>query len=833
MPKIIIDDREIEVAPGTKVIEAAEQLGIMIPRFCYHPALGSVGACRVCAVKFLQGPFKGVQMSCMVDAQDEMVVSTTDEEAVAFRKSVIEWLMLHHPHDCPVCDAGGHCLLQDMTVSGGHGIRRYLGKKRTYPDQYLGPLIQHEMNRCIHCYRCSRFYQEFGGYRDLGAMQSANQTYFGRFEEGILESPFSGNLIDICPTGVYTDKPSRYFGRRWDYERSPSLCINCSLGCQTIVSSRYRKIARQEARFSESVNGHFICDRGRYGFMYNSLPQRPRSALVDGQTASVDEALAALKQRLQAIVNKDGTGAIACAGSSRSSLETLAAVKRISQSKNWQPPAYFVNDVITRKVKTAISALGPDLAVCMREIESADFVAVLGADPLNEAPMLALALRQAQRQGATIAVFDPRPVRLPCEFTHLPADLDTIDAGLGAMISAVFDDAAVDKLDGPAREFCASLATAEQAFAAQQAKIDPLAETLKTSRRPIIVCGTEIVRRPSPVLAADYAALLQAAGKAVGLFYVLPGANAFAAGLLADEKVSVETLVTAIEQGSIKGLILVESNPFWQFPDRQRIEQALQKLELLVVMDYVNSEAVQKADIFVPTTTLYESAGIYVNQEGRAQAVWPAYRGGAPIVQTGAGDHPPRIYDSQIPGGEIQAAWQILAHLIDIGQQLNAEDLRADTWQWMVKNESGFRALPDLTHISPEGDRFHEMQQRPARYVPAQCNSDSKNNGQLEVLPVERTFGTEELCAYSACLKELTNAPRICMHSSDARQLNLSDGGQVAVELNGGAIEARLQLAENMAAGILIIPRHPDLEWQKINTGRNVIQPDQIRKLKD
>ena len=211
MPKLVIDDREIEVAPKTMVIEAAAQLGIMIPRFCYHPALGSVGACRVCAVKFLDGPLKGIQMSCMVAAQDGMVVSTTDPEAVEFRKSVIEWLMLHHPHDCPVCDAGGQCLLQDMTVSGGHGIRRYAGPKRTYIDQYLGPLVQHEMNRCIHCYRCSRYYQEFTGYHDLGVMRNANRTYFGRFQDGILESPFTGNLSDICPTGVYTDKPSRYF----------------------------------------------------------------------------------------------------------------------------------------------------------------------------------------------------------------------------------------------------------------------------------------------------------------------------------------------------------------------------------------------------------------------------------------------------------------------------------------------------------------------------------------------------------------------------------------------------------------------------------------------
>ena len=770
-------------------------------------------------------------MSCMVDAQDDMVVSTTDEEAVAFRKSVIEWLMLHHPHDCPVCDAGGHCLLQDMTVSGGHGVRRYPGKKRTYTDQYLGPLIQHEMNRCIHCYRCSRFYQEYSGYRDLGAMQSANQTYFGRFEEGILESPFSGNLIDICPTGVYTDKPSRYFGRRWDYERSPSLCINCSLGCHTVASSRYRKVVRQEARLSESINGHFICDRGRYGFMYNSLPQRPRAALVDGQTASIDEALAAMKQRLQTIVDKDGSAAVACAGSSRSSLETLAMVKRVSHIQSWQPPAYFVDDAITEKVKTAISRLDPDLAVSMREIESVDFVAVLGADPLNEAPMLAPALRQAQRKGATIVVFDPRPVNLPCEFTHHPAKPDAIHAGLSAVISAALDTEAVSQLDGPAAEFYTSLATGEQTSATQQAHIDALAEKLRISQRPVVVCGTETVRGQTPALAADYAALLQAAGKSAGLFYIMPGANGFAAGLLANENASAETLITAIEQGLLKALILVENNLLWQFPDRQRFEQALQKLELLVVMDYVNSEVVEKANIFLPTTTLYEAEGVYVNQEGRAQAVRPAFQGGTPITQTGEGDHPPRVYDSQIPGAEPQAAWQILAPFIDIGQQLNAEDLRADIVQWLVENESGFKALPGVVQIPQEGTRFSQAPNSQKRFERLQPSGGSTDGGRLEVLVAERTFGTEALSAYSACLRERADVPCIFMHSSDAQHLNLNDGDQVAVELHGGAIEARLQVVENMASGILIIPRHPDLGWQKMNTGRTWVRKKQIRNV--
>ena len=233
MPNLIIDNMSVDVPAGTRVIDAAEQLGIMIPRFCYLKVLGAVGACRMCAVHFVAGPVKGVEMSCMVEAEDGMEVSTGDAKAVDFRRQVIEWLMVNHPHDCPVCDEGGQCLLQDETVSGGHGIRRYPGLKRTYRDQHLGPFIQQEMNRCIHCYRCARFYQEYAGYRDFGVLQIGSRIFYGRYEDGALESPFAGNLVDICPTGVFTDKPARYRARRWDMQRSPSVCINCGIGCNT------------------------------------------------------------------------------------------------------------------------------------------------------------------------------------------------------------------------------------------------------------------------------------------------------------------------------------------------------------------------------------------------------------------------------------------------------------------------------------------------------------------------------------------------------------------------------------------------------------------------
>ena len=210
--KIQIDGTIYEVEQGKSLLHTCLALGFDVPYFCYHPAMGSVGACRQCAVKKFRNADdkKGrIVMSCMEPVVDGLIISISDQEAREFRALIIESLMTNHPHDCPVCDEGGECHLQDMTVMTGHAYRRFEFRKRTHLDQYLGPYIAHEMNRCIQCYRCVRFYRDYAGGRDFHVFGSANRVYFGRFEDGKLESEFSGNLVEVCPTGVFTDKTLR------------------------------------------------------------------------------------------------------------------------------------------------------------------------------------------------------------------------------------------------------------------------------------------------------------------------------------------------------------------------------------------------------------------------------------------------------------------------------------------------------------------------------------------------------------------------------------------------------------------------------------------------
>jgi len=812
MPKLTIDDRAIEVAAGTKVIEAAAQLGIMIPRFCYHPALGPVGACRVCAVKVLEGPAKGIQMSCMLDAADGMRVSTTDAEAVEFRRYVIEWLMMNHPHDCPVCDEGGHCLLQDMTVSGGHGIRRFPGRKRTYPDQDLGPLVQHEMNRCIHCYRCSRFYQQHCGYRDLGALGIGNRTYFGRVQSGRLESPFSGNLSDICPTGVYTDKPSRFIGRRWDYERTPTVCINCSLGCHTVTSVRYRQVVRQEARPCAAVNGWFLCDRGRFGFFYASRPERPRQAAVKGETVSMNEALAYARSRLEALP----ADAVAVIGSPRSSLEVLATTRAAATSRGWREPAFFADAATAAKVKTAVARLEPGLAVSLAEIEQADFILVAGADPLNEAPMLALALRQAVRKGATVLVLDPRPVELPCDFTHLPTPVRAIGTLLGALIKKSVEPSGLDAISA---RWHAALP--EEPPAGDEA-LARAAGRLAASRRPVVVCGTGLAGPELADLAADSALLLAAANQKAGLFYILPGANAFGAGWLAPNAPSADEVLQAAAAGEIQALVLVENDPFATFPDRALLERALSRIDLLMVLDYLDTAVSRRAHVFLPTQVLYESGGLFINQEGRVQHSAMALAGGTPIAETGGGDHPPRLYGVGPPGADPQPADWIMARLA--GQP--SPEGRADGsrpslmhMQWpagITLPEDGTRVVLNDT----AAERF-------ASILPPVPPPAAKPD-ELEILLADRTFGTEELSSYSACLEPLQDEPFAGLNPEDAEAFGVRTDDRIAVPAGASSVELAVRIFKNMAPGVMVVPRLRRLSWQALEKR---IRRQDIRKV--
>ena len=403
MAVIHIDGTTVEVDSADNLLQACLSLGIDVPYFCYHPALGSVGSCRQCAVKQYQSKEdmeagRGrLVMSCMVAPGDDMYISVTDDEAKAFRKSMVELLMVNHPHDCPTCEEGGHCHLQDMTYMSGHSRRRYRFTKRTHHNQELGPFIAHEMNRCIACYRCVRFYKDYAGGEDLGVYGSNERVYFGRDKDGQFESEFSGNLTEVCPTGVFTDKThSERYNRKWDMQHAPSICHGCSAGCNISPGERYGELRRIENRYNGEVNRYFLCDRGRFGYGYVNREDRPTQALerINDKHVKINIDYA-LDETIKRIKDKKVIGI----GSPRASLETNFALKNMVGFDNFSTGLNHQQQALVNKCIEVLSTEGiynPG----MTDIESHDAVLVLGEDITQTSSRVALSIRQAAKNEA-------------------------------------------------------------------------------------------------------------------------------------------------------------------------------------------------------------------------------------------------------------------------------------------------------------------------------------------------------------------------------------------------------------------------------------------------
>ncbi len=772
MPKLTIDNLEVTVPEGTNVLEAARALDIVIPHFCYHEALGAVGSCRLCAMKFLDGPVKGLQMACMIKAQDGMVVSSTDADAVDLRTHVIEWAMTNHPHDCPVCDEGGECQLQEMTVAGGHGVRRYTGKKCTFTNQNLGPFVQQEMNRCITCYRCVRTYRDYCGGTDYGVFGSRNRVFYGRLQDGALESPFSGNIIDACPTGVLTSKPFRFKTRLWDLQEAPSICPHCSLGCATVPGGRYREVQRVRAGINRETNGFFICDRGRFGYDHVNHPARPRQPEVDGQPVPMTTALAAARARIAATVEKHGAQSVAFLGSARASLEANVLLRDWAKAIGSHQLVYEAHQGRDRAVRTLAARLG-GAARSLEDVRQSDLVILFGADPLAEGPMLALAMRQAVRMGGKVVVIDPRPVKLPCAATHLvmpPKRLSEVLAALGQQDLSPFVS--------PERE-----------------ELTALLEQVKAAQRPVLVGGADLLGGPGVDALCSAAEALSTGERAVGVMLLLAGPNSYGGALLAGNGPCFDTLLDAVQEGTVRALVCLESDPFREAMEPARAQAALGHLALLVSIDSTPSLAAQRADIFLPARANAEMAGSYINNEGRLQAFLPVIDPGLPIRETGAGNHPPREFSLETPGETPEADWWLMAQLLD--RETDLTELR----QSIAARDERFAGLTALAaetvgvKLSARGD-LPPLAEGP---LPSTAAVDA-----LKLLAVSAPTGSHWLAHLSSPLAAVEPGPTVCMHPALAEALGLAAGDRARLTTHFGHCHVTVCVETQMLKGLVL-----------------------------
>ncbi|MBD1589372.1 NADH-quinone oxidoreductase subunit NuoG [Pseudomonas typographi] len=643
MATIHVDGKALEVDGADNLLQACLSLGLDIPYFCWHPALGSVGACRQCAVKQYsdENDKRGrLVMSCMTPATDNTWISIDDEEAKQFRSSVVEWLMTNHPHDCPVCEEGGHCHLQDMTVMVGHNERRYRFTKRTHQNQDLGPFIAHEMNRCIACYRCVRFYKDYAGGTDLGVYGAHDNVYFGRVEDGVLESEFSGNLTEVCPTGVFTDKThSERYNRKWDMQFAPSICHGCSSGCNISPGERYGELRRIENRYNGAVNHYFLCDRGRFGYGYVNRKDRPRQPLLGQHTLTLDESLDKAAELLR------GRTLIGI-GSPRASLESNYALRELVGA------GYFYSGIEAgelSRIRLALSVLqnSPLPIPSLREVEDHDAVFVLGEDLTQTAARLALALRQSVKGKAEgmaqamrvqpwldAAVKNIGQHEMNPLFIASLADTRLDDIAEQCVHAAPADLArigfAVAHAIDPSAPAVAGLDAEAQAFA------QAIADALLAAKRPLVVSGTSLGSEALIQAAANVAKALAAREKAGSLSLVVPEANSLGLALLGGD--SLDAALQQVIDGHADAIVVLE-NDLYTRVDAAKVDAALAAAKVLVVADHQMTATAERANLVLPAASFAEGDGTLVSQEGRAQRFFqvydPAYLDASNLIHEG------------------------------------------------------------------------------------------------------------------------------------------------------------------------------------------------------
>jgi NADH-quinone oxidoreductase subunit G len=630
MATIFVDEKPPPAKDGQNLLQACLALGVNLPYFCWHPALGSVGACRQCAVKQFQDESDKhgkIVLACSTHAAEGTRISIDDPEAKEFRAGVLEWLMINHPHDCPVCDEGGECHLQDMTVMTGRTHREYDFPKRTFRNQDLGPLLKPEMNRCIHCYRCVRFYRDYAGGRDFDAFASHDHVCFGRAEGETLENEFSGNLVEVCPTGVFTDKPFQcHYTRASDLQTAPSIGVDCGLGCNTIAGGRSGSLRRIRNRCNGEVNGYFLCDRGRYGYEFVQSDSPIDRVLLRREKNPVPEETGRGDALLWAGAVLGDRRRVIGIGSPRASLESNFALRSLVGPENFY---HGVSAEDYRTVGEAVRILreGSAHTPSLKEVRTADAALVLGEDVTNSALILALALRQLVRPEAAASA---RRMDIPrwndaairelaqdekerfCLATPAATKLEDVAswtmhaapgdlARFGLAVAHQIDPEAPDVPDLP--ESAGRLA-------------EEVARILISTARSLVVSGTGCGSQPLLQAAANVARALCRRNPPGMISLVLPEANSLGLGLMGGGDLA--SALRLLREGKADTVVILE-NDLYRREESGAVDAALRAAKHVIVIDYIRHPTAERADLFLPSATFAEDSGTLLSSEGRAQ----------------------------------------------------------------------------------------------------------------------------------------------------------------------------------------------------------------------
>jgi len=815
---LIIDGREVTATEGEMLHDAAKRGDVEIPVFCYEPKLGDpVGACRMCLVE-IEGIPK-LQTSCSTPVRDGMVVHTRTDQVKHAQSAVVEFLLVNHPLDCPVCDKGGECPLQDISYGWGPGRSRFTDQKRHFEKPIeLSPLVAIDRERCILCYRCVRFSQEVSEDEQLQLLERGDRTFVGTFDDRPYVSPFHGNITDLCPVGALTNYTYRFRARPWDIEQAGSVCTICPSQCNVSFTVRDERVKRVLARDNAEVDDGWLCDRGRYGFEMFDAEERVRGPrLRGGVEASWEDAIA----KAAAALKHGGAESAAIVGDASNEegylLQRIMGEALGSPHIDSRPSRGPNRDALVRLSQ-------PEISARVRDIDDAETILVVGTDPLHSSPILDLRIRKAiRRNGAKLVVATEAPTTLDggavAVVRYTPGDGGPFLAELTEALAAAGTPSSL----GDRRDESEGSPEVDGADSAKRSEGAPaVADVLQAAGRVVVVWGERIGRGEGAVeeLLNVATALDLASKEGSGLLEVPDFTNARGlreAGCLPDAGpglstrdalrtsgganaarvgMGTEEIREALESGELKTLVLFGVDPLRDFPDTTAWKNALAKADHVIVFSTFETATTAMADVVFPLETHAEKDGTVSHPDGRLQRVRP----------------------SASRPGDIRPNWGVLAELSlalghDTGVSSQPSAFAA------LANEVPFYAGISDSDIGGRGIRWQETPACANAPEPTEAPGIGSPKHSSEA-PAERFGdpipGALALSTYrdlwagpitelNPPLKFLQPQQRVELSVADADRLDLKAGEEVTVSQNGTSIRARVAIKERVPEGTCLL----------------------------
>lgn len=746
-----VNGQTLQARPGSMLIAATDAAGITVPRFCYHKKLSVAANCRMCLVEVERAPKP--MPACATPIMAGMKVWTKSDKARAAQKDVMEFLLINHPLDCPICDQGGECELQDLSVGFGNGSSEYVEVKRVVRDKDIGPLIETAMTRCIHCTRCVRFGEEIAGMRELGATGRSQYTEIGTYVAKTVTSELSGNVIDVCPVGALTAKPSRYTARPWEMRSYDSLAPHDCVGSNIHVHTARGQVVRVVPRENEAINECWISDRDR--FSYEGLQSQDRllkpQIKQNGHWKEVSwqDAL----DTVSGILRKQLPFNIAAFAGETSTLEELFLFQKVMRGLNIRNIDHRLRQVDFSD--QAVAPLASGLGVSFAELEQQQSIFLIGANPRHDQPMLNHRIRKASLAGARILALNPRRLAFNYDAEQLVVPPLAMVNELAVLVKAAFEVAnqAVPNL---VADLLANLEVTDAA----RLSVDGL-----KADKTLILLGAMAVQHPAFASLRSLATLLaQVTGAKLGY---LPEANSLAANLVgvlphrgfagaavAEAGMAVSA---ALSDKSLNTFVLMNAE-LDDFANPQQALKAFRAAKHVIVMTpFADAQTREYATVLLPTSTFMETAGTLINAEG----LWQSFKG----VVT--------------PPAEVRPLWKVLRVL---GNALNLPDFDyVDTSEIAAELKLDLHTIP-LTAIG----------QLPESLVVAKQEPNTMQR--IGDVPMYRT---DALVRRAKSLQEMLGSPTVRMHVKDMDRLGIVIGdlvrlgqGESYVQLPAAADEA-------------------------------------------